>query len=97
MKKALFVVLTLLVLLSACSPKVGEIALIKHNETRVVEDWNYSASIEKPIACILNTGDEVKVLEFDTLILGSSLKETVVLIEHKECVGWVFANDIKKK
>jgi hypothetical protein len=96
MKKALFViVVVILVFLSACAPNIGDFAQVKNDGTRVVEDWNYSASIDKPIACTLNAGDQVEVLEYSTISLGSSWTESVVLIKHDGCEGWVFPKDIE--
>jgi hypothetical protein len=98
MKKMLVViavVMIVIVLVAGYGPNVGEIGHIKSDDTRVVEDWN-AISLVKPIACTLNAGDEATVLQYDTLILGSSMHETIVLVKHGDCEGWIFSRELKK-
>lgn len=98
MKKMLVVIAVLVivgVLVAGCKPNVGEIGHIKSDDTRVVEDWN-AISLVKPVACTLNAGDEVTVMQYDTLILGSSMHETIVLVQRDDCEGWIFSRELKK-
>jgi len=84
-----------IVLLSGCM-SVGDQVSAKR-EVTLIADWN-APTLYKPVACTLQKGEAVEVIDISTLILGSSYHETIIQVssQERDCVGWGFPKDFRQ-